>query len=84
MGKTASAPAPRNKQGRLAAKGTAAAMAKKPLIGQGKSLSTQIYYHVEDATLFVGSPEVYAAMQQFAQAFRHAVTVRLGPSCRGQ
>lgn len=54
-----------NKDGRLGAKGTAAAMGKKPLVGLGKSLSTQIYYHVDGDTLYVGSPQVYAAMQQF-------------------
>lgn len=54
-----------NKEGRLAAKGSAAMTGKKPLIGQGKSLATQIYYRVEGDTLHVGSPLVYAAMQQF-------------------
>jgi phage gpG-like protein len=53
------------KDGRIAAKGSAAMQGKKPLIGQGKALSTQIYYHVDGTTLYVGSPEIYAAMQQF-------------------
>lgn len=54
-----------NKEGRLATKGIAAVTGKKPLIGLGKSLSTTIYYRVEGDTLYVGSPQVYAAMQQF-------------------
>lgn len=54
-----------DKAGRLATKGSAAAMGKRPLIGAGKSLSTQIYYRVEGDTLLIGSPQVYAAMQQF-------------------
>lgn len=54
-----------NKDGRLAAKGITAVTGKKPLIGLGKSLSTAIYYRVDGDTLYVGSPQVYAAMQQF-------------------
>lgn len=54
-----------NKDGRLAAKGVSAVAGKKPLIGLGKTLSTTIYYRVEGDTLYVGSPEKYAAMQQF-------------------
>lgn len=54
-----------NKDGRLAAKGITTITGKKPLIGLGKTLSTTIYYRVEGDTLYVGSPQVYAAMQQF-------------------
>lgn len=54
-----------DKAGRVAARGSAAVVSKKPLIGEGKSLSTQIHYRTEGHTLFVGSPQVYAAMQQF-------------------
>jgi phage virion morphogenesis protein len=39
--------------------------AKQPLIGAGKALSTQISYTVTGNTLTVGSPMVYAAVQQF-------------------
>lgn len=54
-----------NKDGRLGAKGVAAVMGKRPLVGEGRALSTQIYDEVSGVVLFVGSPEVYAAMQQF-------------------
>jgi len=54
-----------NKDGRLAAKGITTVTGKKPLIGLSKALSTTIYYHVDGDTLYVGSPQVYAAMQQF-------------------
>ncbi len=54
-----------NKDGRLAAKGITTITGKKPLIGLGRTLSTTIYYRVEGDTLYVGSPQVYAAMQQF-------------------
>jgi phage virion morphogenesis protein len=39
---------------------------KKPLIGETKSLATQIYYDLAaDSAVAVGSPMEYAAMQQF-------------------
>lgn len=38
--------------------------AKKPLIGAGRSLSTQIHYAVDGSTLTVGSPMIYARVQQ--------------------
>lgn len=53
------------KDGRIAARGSALMMGKRPLIGESKSLSTQIHYQVEGHVLFIGSPEVYAGMQQF-------------------
>ncbi len=53
------------KDGRIGARGTAAVIAKKPLIGESKALSTSIYYHVKGDTLYIGSPQIYAAMQQF-------------------
>lgn len=37
----------------------------KPLIGAGKALSTQIHYRVADDAVYIGSPMVYAATQQF-------------------
>lgn len=53
------------KDGSLTKKGTARLGAKKPLIGESRALSTTITYRVEGNTLSVGSPMVYAAMQQF-------------------
>jgi phage gpG-like protein len=53
------------KDGRIGARGTVAVIAKKPLIGESKVLSTSIYYFVEGDTLYIGSPQIYAAMQQF-------------------
>jgi phage gpG-like protein len=50
----------------LSAHGVKMAHSKKPLIGETKSLSTQIYAQiVGDAELAVGSPMEYAAMQQY-------------------
>jgi phage gpG-like protein len=56
--------------GRLGAKGAEAMMGKKPLIGESKSLSTTINYRVIDNGVEIGSPMIYAAVQQFG-ARRH-------------
>lgn len=55
------------KDGSLSKKGAARAGSKKPLISKSKSLSTTITYQVVDGgrTLLVGSPQKYAAVQQF-------------------
>lgn len=37
----------------------------KPLIGESRSLSTQIYYQVGRNQVMVGSPLIYSAVQQF-------------------
>jgi len=37
----------------------------KPLIGEGKALSTRINYRVTDNAVMIGSPMKYAAVQQF-------------------
>lgn len=60
------------KDGSLSKKGAARAGAKKPLIGESKSLSTTIGYRVVDGgqTLLVGSPQKYAAVQQFGASAR--------------
>lgn len=60
------------KDGSLSKKGAARAGSKKPLIGESKSLSTTIDYQVMDGgrTLLVGSPEKYAAVQQFGASAR--------------
>lgn len=53
------------KDGRINARGAAVVQSKRPLIGESRSLSTQIYYNVSSDELRVGSPMQYAAMQQF-------------------
>lgn len=53
------------KDGRINARGAAVVQSKRPLIGEGRSLSTQIYYTVSSDELRVGSPMKYAAMQHF-------------------
>lgn len=60
------------KDGSLSKKGAARAGAKKPLIGESKSLSKTITYRVVDGgrTLLVGSPQKYAAVQQFGASAR--------------
>lgn len=52
------------KTGKLNAKGSQAAMGKKPLIGRSRSLSTQIRYQVESGALVIGSSMEYARVQQ--------------------
>lgn len=53
------------RDGRLTGKGAERAASKKPLIGETGSLSTQIFYVVENGTLAVGSTMIYGAVQQF-------------------
>lgn len=55
----------RKRDGRLNARGVAVVQGKKPLIGESRSLSTQIYYQIHGDGLRVGSPMQYAAMQHF-------------------
>lgn len=54
------------RDGRLTAKGIGVALGKKPLVDSGNLAST-INYQVVDGgrTLLVGSPQKYAAVQQF-------------------
>ncbi len=54
------------KKGKISAKGAARAIAKKPLIGETRSLSTTINWQMlgRDAVA-VGSPMIYASTQQF-------------------
>lgn len=56
--------------GRLNAKGAARAAAKKPLIGETRALSTSINYLAGDQFVEIGSPMVYAAVQQFGAKAR--------------
>jgi len=55
----------RKRDGRLNARGVAVVQGKRPLIGESRSLSTQIYYQIDGDGLHVGSPMQYAAMQHF-------------------
>lgn len=54
------------KTGRITATGSRRVVNKKPLIGETRTLFTDLYYdHVEGNTLTVGSPTEYAAIQNF-------------------
>lgn len=56
----------RKKDGSLNKKGQAKLAGKKPLIGESKSLSTTINYQLQGAyAVGIGSPMVYAAMQNY-------------------
>lgn len=54
--------------GKLNAKGAGTAMAKKPLIGETHRLSSEISAQADRDSVEVGSPMVYAAVQQFGAA----------------
>jgi len=57
------------KAGKLNAKGISMVTGKRPLTGESKNLNERINYQVVDGhTLLVGSPEKYAAVQQFGAA----------------
>ena len=56
------------KSGAQSKKGAARAGAKKPLIGESRSLSTTIFYTATRNSVEIGSPEEYAAMQQLGGA----------------
>lgn len=58
------------KDGRLNKSGSARAMGKKPLIGETRSLSTTINYRAGSDFAEIGSPMIYAAVQQFGAAGR--------------
>lgn len=53
------------RDGKLSAKSTGLLASKKPLIGESKALSTTINYRPTATSVTIGSPMVYAAMQQF-------------------
>lgn len=53
------------KGGKINARGSTRVASKKPLIGETRSLSKQIYPALEGNVLRVGSTMKYAAMQQF-------------------
>jgi len=54
-----------DKSGRATKKTANRLAAKKPLIGESKSMSTTIFYQVSPGAVRIGSPMVYSAMQQF-------------------
>jgi phage virion morphogenesis protein len=54
------------KDGSLSKRGAARTAAKKPLTGETKALQTTINYQLDgNSSVRIGSPMVYAAMQQF-------------------
>lgn len=53
------------KTGKLSAKGAARAIAKKPLIGETRSLSSTINWQLDGDSVLIGSPMVQASVQQF-------------------
>jgi phage virion morphogenesis protein len=55
-----------NKDGTLSKRGEARSSDKKPLIGETKTLQSTINYQLDGTSgVHIGSPKVYAAMQQF-------------------
>lgn len=69
----------RKKSGGLSKKGAARAAAKKPLIGETRSLSSTIHYQlIGSDTVAIGSPMIYAATQQFGAAKGQFGTTRRG------
>lgn len=56
----------RKRKGKLAAEGVTVVMSKKPLIGETRSLASQIFKRFDsDGALLIGSDREYAAVQQF-------------------
>lgn len=54
-----------DKSGRATKKTANRLAAKKPLIGESKTLSTTIFYQVTPGAVRIGSPMVYSAIQQY-------------------
>jgi phage gpG-like protein len=52
-------------KGKLSKQGSGRAATKRPLIGRTRSLSTTIYYRAYPSSVEIGSPMVYAGVQQF-------------------
>lgn len=52
-------------KGRVKASGTGRLIGKKPLIGETRALSTRINYRAGTDFVEIGSPEIYAGVQQF-------------------
>lgn len=53
------------KSGKLSSKGAGRVVGKKPLIGETRSLSSEIYPRLTGDGVEIGSPMEYAAVQQF-------------------
>lgn len=53
------------KTGKMTKSGAVSAAGKRPLIGETRDLSRQIFPKVEGSTLYIGSTMIYAAAQQF-------------------
>lgn len=53
------------KDGSLSKRGQARTAAKKPLIGESRQLSQRLYYQAGRDSVFIGSPQRYAGVQQF-------------------
>lgn len=56
------------KDGKISKRGAARAINKKPLIGISKSLSQTINYDATANSVSIGSPMIYASVQQFGAA----------------
>ncbi|MCK9488384.1 MAG: phage virion morphogenesis protein [Xanthomonadales bacterium] len=61
------------KKGKISASGSRRAAGKKPLIGETSALSTTINYRAGSDFVEIGSPMVYATVQQFG-AKKHSFT----------
>lgn len=53
------------KAGRLSSKGADRVMAKRPLIGETRSLFSTITWTISGSSVLIGSPMIYAGVQQF-------------------
>lgn len=53
------------KDGSLSKRGQQRIAGKKPLIGESRQLSQRLYYQAGRDSVFVGSPQRYAGVQQF-------------------
>ncbi len=70
----------RTRSGGLSARGRRLAAGKRPLVGETRRLSTEIFYEARRDRLLLGSPLVYAAVQQFgARRGQFGTTYRGAP-----
>ncbi len=68
------------KAGRLSARGTDRVLAKRPLIGESRRLSSEIFYRADATGVTIASGLRYAAVQQFgAQRGQFGQTARGAP-----
>lgn len=59
-----------SKSGRISAGGAGRASGKKPLVGETRSLATTINYRAGSDFVEIGSPMIYAGVQQFGAKAR--------------